>query len=301
MKNKIKFNLSYQDVCTIDIIISTIVICFIGILFCVVLSGCGNEPYTNLTKQEQNIENVSEVNFVQGTINSTKAKLMTKPSSDSEEIMTVREGDSCVVYDEFDYGWYYVSVNGTLGYIYRMCVDLDLNTNYTNIKNKFPSIDIAKSTELVYPSTNVLSSDKLNYDSLTSTVAIIAPDLISITEALLYNYESYGLKPSFQLAVFCTESDYGRSDLANVKNNICGFNAYATSTETVFEHATQFSTKSDCVYEFGRLINDAYVTEGLNSIETISTKYCPPNSQNWVRMVTEIQTKIESIYNSFTY
>lgn len=294
MKTKFNFYLTDFEKNAICI---TMILVIIGIIFCWAhIRAVGNESYTKLTNEEQLIEEGDTLFLVNGVINSDLASIMSAPSSESEVIMDVYKGDTCIVIDKCEYGWYSVKFRDQIGYIYRSCVDIDFNNLY--IRNKFLDKDIAELTELTYPSTSVLSSEKIDYDLMKKTVSFIAPNLVSITEALLYNYESYGLKPSFQLAVFCTESGYGTSNLANVKNNICGFNAYATSTKTVFENATQFSTKSECVYKFGELINGAYVNEGRNSIERISTKYCPPNSQNWAKTVSTVQGKIESMYST---
>ena len=53
----------------------------------------------------------------------------------------------------------------------------------------------------------------------------------------MYNYETYGIKPSYQLAVFCLESGYGESNLASKKNNISSERAYAHNGKTAFQNA----------------------------------------------------------------
>ena len=100
------------------------------------------------------------------------------------------------------------------------------------------------------------------------------------------------------MAVFCVESAYGKSDLAKYKNNLCGFNAYPTETQTVYEHATTFNSKEACTLAFGDLIYNHYISNGRDSISSISTKYCPPNASEWTSMVRSVQNKIESTYNS---
>ena len=204
-----------------------------------------------------------------------------------------------------EHGWYKIEYEDSYGYIYSKYVDVD---GYKDNKDDDSTMEVIKpnktGNEVVtnsstQQSTNVIGYDYIDPDILYNVVADIAPELTSTCEALISNYEQYGLKPSFQLAVFCLESGYGTSYLAKNKNNICGLNAYATSSKSVYENATYFETKSDCVLKFGDIIYNNYVLNGRTSIERISTKYCPPNSQHWTNMVKSIQKNIERTYNSY--
>ena len=214
-----------------------------------------------------------------------------------------------VVYDDQvnivgkENGWYKIEYDNDYGYVYAKYVNSDWyeETDTTEVDNNSSEITTNQPVEnITYQlSTNVIGSGYVDHDALYNTIETIAPELTSICDALISNYEQYGLKPSFQLAVFCLESGYGTSYLARNKNNICGLNAYATSTKSVYENASSFETKSDCVLKFGSIIYNSYVLCGLTSIESISTKYCPPNSRNWTNSVCAIQSEIESAYNSY--
>lgn len=243
----------------------------------------------------------------------------TGDSSSADNIIgTVVYGDSVNIIDTIN-GWHKIEYGEGYGYVYSKYVDIDGYKNegddndtievITPDKNIIPTPDVIMPNKEGFESTtndvNIQATDVIGYDYidpdiLYDVVADIAPELISICDALIYNYEQYGLKPSFQLAVFCLESGYGTSYLARNKNNICGLNAYATSSKSVYENATYFETKSDCVLKFGSIIYNNYVLCGRTSIERISTKYCPPNSQNWTNLVSSIQKNIERTYNSYS-
>ncbi len=145
---------------------------------------------------------------------------------------------------------------------------------------------------------NVLSNVDMDPYLFEQVVSEISPGLSGIGGAIINNYENYGLKPSFQLAVFCLESSYGKSGLAEGKNNIGGLNAYATSTATVYENAFSYETKSDCVDHFGNIMYDRYISDGLVTVSSIANRYCPPNSSHWSNNVMNLMIRIDSLYNA---
>lgn len=147
--------------------------------------------------------------------------------------------------------------------------------------------------------TNVLSNNDFSIQALKDTVSAVAPALVGIEGALLDNYKEYGIDPIFQLAVFCLESGYGTSRLAQNKNNICGYNAYPTATVSTYDNATYFESKSDCVLAFGKTINENYINNNLMTVSSIAKKYCPPNHISWTENVTSLQSKITSMYDKY--
>lgn len=148
----------------------------------------------------------------------------------------------------------------------------------------------------VVHSGDILSNHPIDKDVFTETISLLAPNLSGIEDAILYNYETYGISPEFQLAVFCLESAYGTSKLAVAKNNLCGYRAYPTPTKTSYENATHFNTKSDCVIAFGETINNGYIQNNLLTFSEVSEKYCPPNSESWAYSVSSLKNKIEKTY-----
>lgn len=90
---------------------------------------------------------------------------------------------------------------------------------------------------------------------------------------------TYGINAYFTLAVASYESGYGRSYLARNQNNIFGLDPY--------NGGMTFSSKSDCVIYFGKLISKYYFSKGLVTAESINNVYEPFNS-NWSYNVKQI-------------
>lgn len=155
-----------------------------------------------------------------------------------------------------------------------------------------PTPVVEEPPKVVHPETQILSNEIVEREKLTQAIKEIAPALLGCEDAIIYNYEQYGLKPSFQLAVFCLESGYGTSNLANNKNNISSERAYASKGMTAYEHAKSFDTKSDCVLSFGKLMVKNY---NLNSLQSVASKYCPPNKDKWVSSVNSLMKRFDAI------
>ena len=155
-----------------------------------------------------------------------------------------------------------------------------------------PEPVVEETPKEVFPETQILSNEKVEKENLTKAIETIAPALLGCEDAILYNYETYGIKPSYQLAVFCLESGYGESNLASKKNNISSERAYAHNGKTAFQNAKSFETKSDCVLSFGKLMANNY---NLKSLESVANKYCPPNSDKWVTSVKSLMNRFDTI------
>lgn len=155
-----------------------------------------------------------------------------------------------------------------------------------------PEPIVEEQPKVVHPETQILSSEIVEREKLTQAIQEIAPALLGCEDAIIYNYETYGIKPSFQLAVFCLESGYGTSNLATNKNNISSERAYAAKGLTAYEHAKSFDTKSDCVLSFGKLMVKNY---NLNSLQSVASKYCPPNADRWVSSVSSLMKRFDAI------
>lgn len=149
-----------------------------------------------------------------------------------------------------------------------------------------------------FPETELTGNEKLDKEAFTKAVADIAPNLIDTVDALFMNYEKYGLKPSFPLAVACLESGYGKSGLATNKNNLYGMNAYPANGLTAYQHAFTYTSKTESVLDFGERISNYYIGRGLTSLESINARYCPNNS-NWASHVRSIKNRIENAYAQY--
>lgn len=89
-------------------------------------------------------------------------------------------------------------------------------------------------------------------------------------EALVKLENEYGVNAMFAMAVSTLESGFGTSDRAQSRNNY-----YGLETSRCWD-----SLNSNTQY-WGDLISTHYVDEGRSSVDSISTKYCPPNSDYW--------------------
>jgi len=154
-------------------------------------------------------------------------------------------------------------------------------------------------SEPQFPETELTGNANLDRDVLTKVISEVAPALAGIEDALLHNYNTHGIKPSFSLAVACLESGYGKSDLAKYKNNLYGMNAYPYNGLTAYQHAFTYNSKSDSVIDFGDKIYSQYMLKGLTTLESINRIYCPPNPQ-WASHVRSIKNKIENIYDEYS-
>lgn len=146
--------------------------------------------------------------------------------------------------------------------------------------------------------TEVLSNKPVDKARLRQTLQKVAPNLVGIEDAVIEVYHNTGIKPSFQIAKFCLESNYGKSNLAVKKNNIAGWNAYPSKGRSVFQNATTFATKADCVRTVGNSLHKNYISQGRTTVYSIATKYCPPNSNGWTSSVKALMTKVDNTYNA---
>lgn len=148
-------------------------------------------------------------------------------------------------------------------------------------------------------STKVVEKFNETRTQLHNAISVKAPNLVGIVDALIDNYENYGLSPYFQLAVFSLESAYGTSKLAREKNNIAGLNAYATATKSVYQNAFSFASKSDCVIRFGKIMaSKTYLGRGLYTLNQIASVYCPPEMYSWSNQVSSLIDEYKALTKS---
>jgi hypothetical protein len=103
----------------------------------------------------------------------------------------------------------------------------------------------------------------------------------------VYEYceETYGVDSNLIRSIEIHESGHYTSDLFLNKNNTWG--AYRNGEWLEFESREE-STK-----ELARVLKEYYFDQGINTIELISNKYCPIDSDIWADSVSSIYKSLE--------
>ena len=154
-------------------------------------------------------------------------------------------------------------------------------------------------SESWYDSRSALTDIQIDEARMRATLEIVAPNLVGIESDLVQIQNETGLKASVLLGIFGIESGYGVSELAQYKNNLAGWNAYPTSTLTVFENASYFETQNECVQTVGGVLNRYYINGcGATTLYEIASIYCPGNAGEWSLKVGQFMERIETAYNS---
>ena len=103
--------------------------------------------------------------------------------------------------------------------------------------------------------------------------------------------KKYGVNAIFLTGLAIHESDYGRSQIAQVKNNLFGFMAYDSSP---FSSAGYFDSFEAGIDHVARYLSQHYLTEGGQfysgkSMAAINKRYATDQSWN-VKIMTRIRT-----------
>lgn len=98
--------------------------------------------------------------------------------------------------------------------------------------------------------------------------------LANTGEAFVYIEEEYGINGLFALAVASFESGWGEKYI-RANKNLTG----ASSGNIKYE------SEIACLKDFGRFIDEGYISQGLTSVSSIAPKYCPPQSSKWTSNV----------------
>jgi flagellum-specific peptidoglycan hydrolase FlgJ len=133
------------------------------------------------------------------------------------------------------------------------------------------------------PTSIVMTDSGLTEDHISTIFKGTALEDEGLEEVILEIEEMYGINAYFTIAVLKLESGNGESRLATTKNNLFGLNAIDGNINEAFS----FKTKGDSVRKFGQLISKSYVDKGYTTIEKVSKKYCPSNSE-WPSLVASI-------------
>lgn len=102
---------------------------------------------------------------------------------------------------------------------------------------------------------------------------------------------AYGINAMFLAALAVHESHWGKSDLAQDKNNLYGFGAYDASP---YSSALTFATKHDCIMQVARFIREHYI-EGQfgngRNIADINRSYA--SDREWSQKVFMLMSQID--------
>ena len=115
--------------------------------------------------------------------------------------------------------------------------------------------------------TDVTARTNLTYDDLLKVTA--GTNLEGLENAVIATEEKYGVNSLFILSLAALESGWGTSNLAVNRNNLFGICAYDTNVDA----ATNFSTKSECIDYFGRLMANEYFVNGRTDLWSINEIY----------------------------
>lgn len=126
--------------------------------------------------------------------------------------------------------------------------------------------DITQKSNLTTEQFNMLISNVMNEYGKTNS------DMINTGEYLKFIEDTYNINGLFALSVASLESGWGQR---HPNNNLFGFGS----------GSIYFESDGESINYFGRLIRESYIDIGLTNIESISRKYCPPNSNKWTKDV----------------
>jgi beta-N-acetylglucosaminidase len=140
------------------------------------------------------------------------------------------------------------------------------------------------------PTSLVKSESSLTEEHITQLFAGTALSGHELEKAIVEIEQEYGINAYFTIAVMKLESGHGKSQIAQIKNNMFGLNAIDNDA---YNKAFSFNTKGESVQKFGQLISENYIDQGYTSVEKVARKYCQANP-DWPMLVKRI---MESDYN----
>lgn len=116
------------------------------------------------------------------------------------------------------------------------------------------------------------------------------PHLQKYAESFYNMEQKHNVNALLAIAVSSQESGFGTSLSAQYKNNLFGI-MKGSSTR-------YFSSVDACIDDFGRMINDVYISRGLTSIGKIAPVYCPPTYGSWANAVLWFMNSYGSSINT---
>ena len=226
---------------------------------------------------------------VDGTYKGTNVKVFKSPYKDAEVSTSAFIVPSDIISDDLTvYNSHYFKVKDDLGNSWY----IDTNQSNWEIISNNNKYHIAGS----YGNYTVTDKIKNITLDLQTPTNLTADEIVTLTQgtglegiedAVVEIEERYGINALFTVALAMLESGHGESWLAVNRNNLFGICAYDTDTDA----ATSFSSKSECVRYWGKLIHDEYFAHGRTTLESINAIYA--SSPVWADHVMR-----QMIYNS---
>lgn len=102
----------------------------------------------------------------------------------------------------------------------------------------------------------------------------------SVEGMIIIACEYYGIEPDIPLAIAKLETGHFTSTAFRECNNVGGM--------SVDEVPISFDSLEDGVDAFVGNLAENYFGKGLDTVETISNKYCPVNASEWANAVNEL-------------
>ncbi len=142
--------------------------------------------------------------------------------------------------------------------------EMAITSDEESVSTAYNFTDITQKSNLTADQFNQLISNTMDKYGKTNS------GLLNTGEYLEYIEDTYNINGLFALSVSSLESGWG---LKHPNNNLFGFNS----------GAMYFDDDGESINYFGKLIRERYIDLGLTSIGSISSKYCPPNSDKWTK------------------
>ena len=216
---------------------------------------------------------------IEGTYTGKPIKFYAAPDTRTELNTMLRE-DEINTNDLSIYNGHFlkVSVDG-----HPMYVDTNSINWAVHAKDNLKIIGIGDETQVIKNeknfTTDVSSRTNFTYEDLVKITA--GTGLEGIELAAIQAEEKYSVNSLFILSLAAHESGWGTSPLARNRNNLFGICAYDTNTDA----ASYFSTRSECVDYFGRLISKEYFAKGRKNLWSINEIYA--SDTTWASKVND--------------
>jgi beta-N-acetylglucosaminidase len=266
--------------------------------FVATVSGTKVSPDTNITISNTNelvkIPEKYKRNFkinVSGIYDGKAVKVYKTPDEKSEVSSSAFIVPMRIISDDFTiYNSHYLKVKDDKGHYWYIDtnksnwnVTTDNNTyRITGTYGNFNITDKVKNVTL-----NLTAPTNLTANEIAALTA--GSELEGIEDAVIEIEEKYGINALFTVSVAMLESGHGKSWLARNRNNLFGICAYDSDVNA----ASSFSSKSDCVRYWGKLIHDEYFAYGRTNLDSINAIYA--SSTSWAYKVGNLMSRNASI------
>ncbi|MGF6376880.1 hypothetical protein M2140_001958 [Clostridiales Family XIII bacterium PM5-7] len=106
------------------------------------------------------------------------------------------------------------------------------------------------------------------------------PYVLTVQEQIELKCYEYGIDPEIPLAIAKLETGHFTSKAFLQHNNVGGL--------SVNDVPLAYDTVAQGVNAFVSNLANNYFDQGLNTVEKIANKYCPPNASKWTTVVNQL-------------